>query len=76
VSASWVRCDWHPEHVDDRPSGERCGAPASHRIVWLDGSYSHGCSSHLEIDPDGPPHRIEEMYDRRSVRAEARRHKP
>lgn len=68
----FVRCDWHPDHsADDRPAGPRCGAPATHRIVWLDGSnrYSHGCAAHLELDPSAPPHRIEKLADRRIVRA-------
>lgn len=62
----WSRCDWRPEHSsDDRPTGPRCGAPATHRIVWLDGSdrYSHGCSAHLKLDAEAPPHRIERLEE-------------
>lgn len=64
MSGRWIRCDWHPEHgADDRPKGPRCGAPATHRIVWLDGSnrYSYGCAAHLEIDPQAPSHRVERL---------------
>lgn len=59
--STWTRCDWHPEHINDRPAGERCGAPATHRIVWLDGSkrFSYGCAAHLELDPEAPPHMVE-----------------
>lgn len=76
MSTRYVRCDWHPEHgVDDRPTGPRCGAPATHRIVWLDGSnrYSHGCSAHLVMDSTAPSHRIEKLDDRRAVRSASMR---
>lgn len=61
-----VRCDWHPEHgADDMPTGQRCDATATHRIVWLDGSnrFSYGCDAHLELDPAAPPVRIEKLSD-------------
>lgn len=55
-------CDWHPEHdlERDAPRGRRCGAVATHRLEWLDGSrrYSLACSDHLERDPEAPPCRI------------------
>lgn len=60
----FTRCDWRAEHsADDRPTGDRCGAPATHRIVWLDGTnrYSHGCGDHLKLEPGAPPHRIEKL---------------
>lgn len=64
MGSRWTRCDFRPEHdADDRPMGPQCGSPATHRIVWLDGTgrYSYGCSAHLELDPDAPPHRIERL---------------
>lgn len=57
-------CDWHPEHsADDRPTGKRCGEPATHRVFWLDGTYrySHSCLAHLVLDADAPPYRIEKL---------------
>lgn len=60
----FIGCDWHSEHsVDDRPTGTRCGAPVTHRVLWLDGTYrySHCCSEHLVLDADVPPHRIETL---------------
>jgi len=58
------RCDWHAEHgADDRPTGQRCEAQATHRLVWLDGSgrYSYGCDDHLTLDPDATPVRVERL---------------
>lgn len=45
-------CDFHDAHDQrtDRPMGNRCGAPATHRIEWADGRYSLGCADHLKID--------------------------
>lgn len=49
------QCDFHDDHdpVTERPRGNRCGAPATHRIEWADGRrFSNGCGEHLEIDSD------------------------
>lgn len=73
VKRSFIRCDWHPEHsADDHPTGSRCGAPATHRILWLDSThrYSHSCSKHLTLDTDAPPHRIERLTDRHQCTVE------
>lgn len=45
-------CDFHDSHdpVNDRPTGNRCGAPATHRIEWADGRHSFGCAAHLVIE--------------------------
>jgi hypothetical protein len=55
-------CDHHSSHdsVTDVPTGPVCGAPATHRIVWLDGSrrFSLACGDHLAVDSDAPPHAI------------------
>ncbi len=58
-----MTCDWHPHHVDGRPTGPRCGAPATHRILWLDGSrrFSFGCDDHLVMTQKAPPYRIERI---------------
>ncbi len=64
MTAPPLQCDWCPEHgPDNRPAGQPCGAPATHRIVWLDGTnrYSYGCGAHLKLDPDATPHRIEAL---------------
>jgi hypothetical protein len=47
-----LTCDFHDSHdlAADLPTGNRCGAPASHRIDWSDGRHSLGCEAHLEID--------------------------
>lgn len=58
------KCDWCPEHgPDNTPKGPSCGAPATHRILWLDGTrrYSFGCERHLAIDADATPHKIEAL---------------
>jgi len=46
------QCDFRDAHdkATDTPTGNRCGAPATHRIEWEDGRYSFGCDAHLEID--------------------------
>jgi hypothetical protein len=46
------KCDFRDAHdaVADLPTGNRCGAPAAHRIEWADGRFSFGCEAHLEID--------------------------
>lgn len=52
-----VTCDWHPGHSDDdKPCGQRCGAPATYRIAWLDGSkrFSLACQDHLQLDSGAP----------------------
>lgn len=58
-------CDWHPEHdiARDKPTGERCGKPATHRIVWQDGSqrFSLACDAHLDLDEAAPPHTVEPL---------------
>ena len=48
------RCDFHDAHdADERPTGNRCPKPATHRIIWNDGKrFSFGCDDHLEIDAD------------------------
>jgi hypothetical protein len=50
--AATPSCDFHDAHdrVADRPTGNRCGAPATHRIEWADGRHSFGCGEHLEIE--------------------------
>lgn len=55
-------CEEH-DYVNDVPVGPPCGKPATHVIVWLDGSrrYSPACSDHLELEPDAPPHEIREL---------------
>lgn len=54
------RCDYRAGHdpITDRPTGDQCEAPATHLIVWLDGShrFSFGCEKHLESET---PHRVE-----------------
>ena len=57
-------CDWCPEHTaDGTPLGERCGAPATYRISWLDGTrrYSFACRDHLYLDPIAPIPLIEAL---------------
>lgn len=53
-------CDFCAKHDDvtDLPIGPPCGADATHRILWLDGSrrFSFGCGAHLAMDPDSPMH--------------------
>ncbi len=48
------RCDHHDEYDEhDRPVGDACNAPATHRIFWDDGfRLSYGCAAHLLIDAD------------------------
>lgn len=68
VTPDSLTCDWHPEHgKDDRPRGKRCGAPATHRIVWLDGSkrYSLACRAHLELERVAPKRRIHAITTRK-----------
>lgn len=63
-------CDWHPRHgADDKPQGARCGAAATHRIVWLDGSkrYSLACGAHLELDKIAPRRKVEPLTSPRSA---------
>jgi hypothetical protein len=53
VLAARPQCDFRDAHdpVTDTPLGERCGAPATHYIMWDDGRrYSVACDQHLEID--------------------------
>jgi hypothetical protein len=65
VLTAVVQCDWHAEHdeVNDRPTGERCQAAATHRLVWLDGSnrVSYGCDAHLELKEGAPEVHIERL---------------
>ncbi len=51
-AAKEPHCDFHDAHdvATDTPTGNRCGAPATHRIEWSDCRYSFGCADHLEID--------------------------
>lgn len=48
-------CDHHDDHdrATDTPRGTRCGAPATHVILWNDDRrFSLGCDAHLEIAAD------------------------
>lgn len=56
-------CAWKPEHdlQRDVPTGPSCGAPATHVIVWLDGTgrYSPCCATHSrDVDASAPAHRV------------------
>lgn len=57
-----LTCTWKPEHdmVRDVPVGPECGEPATHVILWLDGSnrWSPGCDAHLELEDDAPVHMV------------------
>lgn len=47
------RCDHRDSHdlAADRPTGNRCEATATHRIIWDDGRrFSFACAAHLTID--------------------------
>lgn len=52
-------CVWHPMFDPQtlEPMGTPCGAPATHVILWLDGTFrwSPACDRHTELDPAAPP---------------------
>ena len=57
-------CDWHPEHDDNgEPKGKRCGAPATHRVLWMDGSrrFSLACAQHLDFESVAPSRRVQPL---------------
>lgn len=61
--ADGLECVWRPFWTEDEyhnPFGPACGAPASHVIIWLDGTrrWSTACLRHLDLDPAAPPCRI------------------
>lgn len=62
VEVQALDCVWRPFHdaETDTPFGPACGAPATHVIVWLDGTrrWSTACLRHLDLDPAAPPCRI------------------
>ena len=57
-----LTCVWCPDHDMERdvPVGPPCGEPATHLILWHDGSrrWSPACDDHLDIEPGAPDHLI------------------
>lgn len=40
-------CDYHDSHTPDgKPCGNRCGKPATKKIIWRDGRFSLTCGEH------------------------------